>query len=94
MARVMAFGGARFVLAGVLVAALAACFVGRADAASVLSSSFASPAVFAQSSASAASVVAGDRALTLKWSAVKGAAGYRVSWRGKSYFIYRRNSSI
>ena len=33
--------------------------------------------------ASGASVVAGDGALTLKWSAVKGAAGYRVSWRGR-----------
>ena len=83
MARVLAVGGVRFVLVGVLVAALAACFVGRADAASVLSSSFASSAVFAQPSASAASVVVGDRALTLKWSAVKGAAGYRVSWRGR-----------
>ena len=29
------------------------------------------------------SVVAGDRALTLKWSVVKGAAAYRVSWRGR-----------
>ncbi len=77
MTRVMAFGGVRFLLAGVLTAALAACFVGRADAASVFSSSF------ANSAASAPSVVAGDRALTLKWSAVKGAAGYRVSWRGR-----------
>ena len=83
MARVLAVGGVRFVLAGVLVAALAACFVGRAEAASVFSSPFASPAVFANSAASAASVVVGDRALTLKWSAVKGAAGYRVSWRGR-----------
>ena len=77
MTRVLAFGGVRFVLAGVLAAALAACFVGRADA-----SSFSSPSV-AQSAASAPSVVVGDRALTLKWSAVKGAAGYRVSWRGR-----------
>ena len=83
MARVLAVGGVRFVLAGVLVAALAACFVGRAEAASVFSSPFASPAVFANSAASGAQVVAGDRALTLKWSAVKGAAGYRVSWRGR-----------
>ena len=64
MTRVLAFGGVRFVLAGVLAFALAACFVGRAEA------------------ALGASVVAGDRALTLKWGAVKGAAGYRVSWRG------------
>ena len=77
MTRVLAFGGVRFVLAGVLAAALAACSVGRADA-----SSFSSPSV-AQSAASAPSVVVGDRALTLKWSAVKGAAGYRVSWRGR-----------
>ena len=83
MARVLAVGGVRFVLAGVLALALAACFVGRADAASVFSSPVASPSVFAQSSASAASVVASDRALTLKWGAVKGAAGYRVSWRGR-----------
>ena len=73
MTRVFAVGGVRFLLAGVLTAALAACFVGRADAASIVSSS----------AASGASVVAGDRALTLKWSAVKGAAGYRVSWRGR-----------
>jgi len=65
MTRVFAVGGVRFLLAGVLGLALAACFVGRAEA------------------ASGASVVAGDRALTLKWSAVKGAAGYRVSWRGR-----------
>jgi hypothetical protein len=77
VARVLAVGGVRFVLAGVLAAALAACFAGRADAASVFSSSL------ANSAASAPSVVAGDRALTLKWSAVKGAAGYRVSWRGR-----------
>jgi len=77
MTRVLAFGGVRFVVAGVLAFALAACFVGRAEAASVFSSSVAWPA------ASGASVVAGDRALTLKWSAVKGAAGYRVSWRGR-----------
>ena len=77
MARVLAFGGLRFVLAGVLAAALAACFVGRADA-----SSFSSPSV-AQSAAAGAQVVAGDRALTLSWGAVKGAAGYRVSWRGR-----------
>ncbi len=83
MARVLAVGGVRFVLAGVLVAALAACVVGRAEAASVFSSSFAAPSALANSAASAPSVVAGDRALTLKWSAVKGAAGYRVSWRGR-----------
>ena len=65
MARVLAFGGVRLVLAGVLALALAACFVGRAEA------------------ASGASVVVGDRALTLTWSAVTGAAGYRVSWRGR-----------
>ena len=65
MTRVLGLSGVRFLLAGVLALALAACFVGRADA------------------ASGASVVAGDRALTLKWSAVKGAAGYRVSWRGR-----------
>ena len=65
MTRVLGLSGVRFLLAGVLGLALAACFVGRAEAASV------------------ASVVAGDRALTLKWSAVKGAAGYRVSWRGR-----------
>jgi Fibronectin type III domain len=83
MTRVMAFGGVRFVLAGALAFALAACFVGRAEAASVFSSSFAAPAVFANSAAPGARVVAGDRALTLSWSAVKGAAGYRVSWRGR-----------
>ena len=65
MARVLGFGGVRLVLAGVLALALAACFVGRAEA------------------ASGASVVVGDRALTLTWSAVTGAAGYRVSWRGR-----------
>jgi len=65
MTRVLGLSGVRFLLAGVLGLALAACFVGRAEA------------------ASGASVVAGDRALTLKWSAVKGAAGYRVSWRGR-----------
>jgi len=85
MTRVLAFGGARFVLAGALAFALAACFVGRAEAASVFSSSFAAPAVFANSAASGARVVAGDRALTLSWSAVKGAAAYRVSWRGRAY---------
>ena len=83
MARVLAFGGLRFVLAGVLAFALAAGFVGRADASSVFSSSFAAPAVFANPAAPGARVVASDRALTLKWSAVKGAAGYRVSWRGR-----------
>ena len=65
MTRVLGLSGVGFVLAGMLALALAACFVGRAEA------------------ASGASVVAGDRALTLKWSAVKGAAGYRVSWRGR-----------
>ena len=83
MARVLAFGGVRFVLAGALVAMFAVAFVGRADAASVLSSSVSSPSAVANSAASGAQVVAGDRALTLKWSAVKGAAGYRVSWRGR-----------
>ena len=77
MARVLTFGGLRFVLAGLLVAVLAACLVGRAEASSVSSPSF------AQSAAAAPSVVVGDRALTLNWSAVKGAAGYRVSWRGR-----------
>ena len=65
MTRVLGLSGVGFVLAGMLALALAACFVGRAEA------------------ASGASVVAGDGALTLKWSAVKGAAGYRVSWRGR-----------
>jgi len=83
MKRVLAIGGVRFVLAGVLALALAACFVGRAEAASVFSSSFAAPSAFAQPAASGARVVAGDRSLTLSWSAVKGAAGYRVSWRGR-----------
>ena len=83
MTRFLAFGGVRFVLAGALAFALAVCFVGRAEAASVFSSSFAAPAVFANSAASGARVVVGDRALTLSWSAVKGAAGYRVSWRGR-----------
>jgi hypothetical protein len=83
MARVLAFGGVRFVLAGALLAMFAAAFVGRADAASVLSSSGASPSAVANSAASAPSVVAGDRALTLSWGAVKGAAAYRVSWRGR-----------
>ena len=79
MSKVLASGAVRFMLAGALIAALATCFVGRAEASSV----FASP--FANSAASGASVVAGDRALTLKWSAVKGAAGYRVSWRGRVF---------
>ncbi|CAB4345573.1 unannotated protein [freshwater metagenome] len=70
-------------LAGAIVAVFAVSFVGRAEAASVFSSPFASPSVFAQPAASAASVVAGERALTLSWGAVKGAAGYRVSWRGR-----------
>jgi hypothetical protein len=83
MARVLAVGGVRFVLASVLVAALAACFVGRAEAASLFSSSFTARAVFADSAAPGARVVVGDRALTLKWSAVKGASAYRVSWRGR-----------
>jgi len=83
MTRFLAFGGVRFVLAGALAFALAVCFVGRAEAASVFSSSFAAPAVFANSAAPGARVVVGDRALTLSWSAVKGAAGYRVSWRGR-----------
>ena len=83
MTRFLAFGGVRFVLAGALAFALAVCFVGRAEAASVFSSSFAAPAVFANSAASGARVVAGDRALTLSWGAVKGAAAYRVSWRGR-----------
>ena len=65
MTRVLGVSGVRFLLAGVLALAVAACFVGRAEA------------------APGASVVAGDRALTLKWGAVKGAAGYRVSWRGR-----------
>ncbi len=84
MTKVLASGAVRFMLAGALIAALATCFVGRADASSVFSSPFASPSVFANSAASGASVVAGNRALTLKWSAVKGAAGYRVSWRGRA----------
>ena len=63
MARVFTVRGVRFLLAGVLTAALAACFVGRAEAASVFSSSVASPSVFANSAASGARVVAGDRAL-------------------------------
>jgi hypothetical protein len=79
MVRVWALAGVRFVLTGLLVALLAACFVGRADASSLLS-----PSVV-NSAASGPSVVAGDRALTLKWSAVKGAAGYRVSWRGRVF---------
>jgi len=83
VARVLAVGGVRFVLAGVLAAALAACFVVRAEAAPVFSSSFAAPAEFANSAGSGAQVAVGDRSLTLKWSAVKGAAGYRVSWRGR-----------
>ena len=83
MTRFLAFGGVRFVLTGALALALAACFVGRAEAASVFSSSFAAPAVFGNSAAPGARVVAGDRALTLSWSAVKGAAAYRVSWRGR-----------
>jgi len=83
MTKVLASGAVRFMLAGALIAALATCFVGRAEASSVFSSPFASPSVFANSAATGASVVAGDRALTLKWSAVKGAAGYRVSWRGR-----------
>ena len=77
MTRVLGLSGVRVLLAGVLALTVAACFVGRADASSVFSSSVARPA------ASGASVVSGDRALTLKWSAVKGAAGYRVSWRGR-----------
>ncbi|MEI7625195.1 MAG: fibronectin type III domain-containing protein, partial [Actinomycetota bacterium] len=83
MSKVLASGAVRFMLAGALIAALATCFVGRAEASSVFSSPFAAPSVFANSAASGASVVAGDRALTLKWSAVKGAAAYRVSWRGR-----------
>jgi len=83
MTRFLAFGGVRFVLAGVLAFALAACFVGRAEAASVFSSSFAAPSVFADSAAPGARVVAGDRALTVFWGSVKGAAAYRVSWRGR-----------
>ncbi len=65
MTKVLGLSGVRFLLAGVLGLALAACFVGRAEA------------------ASGASVVAGDRALTLNWSALKGAAAYRVSWHGR-----------
>lgn len=38
---------------------------------------FTSPAV------ASSKISVGDGALTLKWSAVKGAAGYRVSWRGR-----------
>ena len=83
MTRVLAYGGVRFVLAGALAVVLAACFVGRADAASVFSSSFAAPSMFAQPAVAGAKVVAGDRALTLSWDAVKGAAAYRVSWRGR-----------
>jgi len=77
MTRVLGLSGVRLVLAGMLALAVAACFVGRAEAASVFSSSLSRPA------ASGASVVVGDRALTLKWSAVKGAGAYRVSWRGR-----------
>jgi len=83
MTKRLAFYRSRFVLAGVLVAALAACSVDRAAAAPVSSSPFAAPSAFARPAASAASVVAGDRALTLSWAVVKGAAGYRVSWRGR-----------
>ena len=67
----------KLLVAGVLAAALAACFLGRADASSVSSPSA------AQSAATGVQVVAGDRALTLSWGAVKGSAGYRVSWRGR-----------
>jgi len=83
MTRFLAFGGVRFLVAGMLAFALAACFVGRAEAASIFSSSFAAPSAFAQPAVSGARVVAGDRALTLSWGAVKGAAAYRVSWRGR-----------
>ena len=83
MSKALSSGAVRFMLAGALIAALATCFVGRAEASSVFSSPFAAPSVFANSAATGASVVAGDRALTLKWSAVKGAGGYRVSWRGR-----------
>jgi len=51
--------------------------------AGVLALAFAAWFVGRAEAASGASVVVGDRALTLKWSAVKGAAGYRVSWRGR-----------
>ena len=83
MAKVLAFGGVRFVLAGALAWMFAVAFVGRAEAASVFSSSFAAPSVFAQPAGSSAQVVTGDRALTISWGAVKGAARYRVSWRGR-----------
>ena len=51
--------------------------------AGVLALAFVACFVGRAEAASGASVVAGDRALTLNWSAVKGAAGYRVSWRGR-----------
>jgi len=40
--------------------------------------------VFASPAGASSKVSIGDQALTLKWSAVKGAAGYRVSWRGRA----------
>jgi len=73
MTRFLAFGGVRFVLAGMLAFALAACFVGRAEAASVFSSSFAAPAVFANSAAPGApkkvAGVAGNASVVVSWSA-------------------------
>jgi len=45
MTRFLAFGGVRFLVAGMLAFALAACFVGRAEAASVFSSSLSRPSL-------------------------------------------------
>ena len=39
--------------------------------------------VFASPAGASSKLSVGDQALTLEWSAVKGAAGYRVSWRGR-----------
>jgi len=40
--------------------------------------------VFAAPAGASSKISVGDRALTLKWSAVKGASGYRVSWRSRA----------
>ena len=74
---VMAFGWRRFVLFGVLVAALAASFVGRAEA-----SPLPTP-TFARSATPAAVITTGDGTLALNWQAIDSATKYRVSWRGR-----------
>jgi len=75
---VMAFGWRRFVLIGILVAALAASFMGRAEASSLLT-----PTTFARSATPAAVITPGDGTLALRWQTIDSATKYRVSWRGR-----------